>query len=241
LREADLYAPVKAHLEAFGYVVRGEVLDCDVLAHDAQTGQLIAVELKLSLGLPVIYQALGRLAGVDLVYIGVAVPPGARARRNWDGQLRDAIRLCRMLGLGLLSVRNGQVTAHADPTPYTPRKSAARRGRLLSEFNRRSGDHNIGGTNRRPRVTAYREDALRCARALRAEVDGLRPAALRDRCGVARAATILRGNVYQWFEKLGPARYGLTAAGIAALEQYADILAAQDVMTAGGGPATPLP
>jgi hypothetical protein len=222
-RESDLYSPVKAHLEALGYTVRAEVGKCDIVGISGEA--MIAVELKLNFGLSVLYQALQRLPSFDLVYIAVAVPEGHRARANWDAQTPDASRLCRMLGLGLLSVRNGKVVAHADPVPYQPRKRPKLRARLLSEFVRRSGDHNLGGTNRRPRMTAYREDALACARVL-AE-GALKAAAVRDAAGVAKASAILRGDVYGWFEKVARGTYVLTPAGQAALVQYADVVAAR--------------
>ncbi len=232
--EADLYAPVKAHLEACGYAVRGEVGHCDIVAWDEANQALVAVELKRGFGLPVLYQALSRFAAADLVYVGVAVPDGARARANWDGQVPDAIKLCRMLGIGLLSVRHGAVTVHADPGPYAPRKFAARRGRLLGEFKRRSGDHNVGGSSSRPRMTAYREDALRCARLLREAGGTMRPVTLRDQAGVAKAAMMLRRDVYGWFEKVSRGQYGLTEAGHAALALYADVVATQAALSAAG-------
>ncbi len=231
--EADLYAPVKAHLEAQGYAIRGEVGHCDMVGWDAGQETLVVVELKRSFGLAVLYQALRRMAAADLVYVGVGVPEGAKARRNWDAQLPEATRLCRMLGLGLLSIRHNAVVVHADPGPFAPRKFPARRGRLLSEFNRRSGDHNIGGTTRRPRMTAYREDALRCARLL-AEAGGpRRPAQLRDAAGVPKAAAMLRRNVYGWFENPSRGLYTLSPAGAAALALHADVIAAQAISPAG--------
>ncbi len=93
---------------------------------------MLAVELKLSFGLPVLYQALRRLPSVDLVYVAVAVPEGRAARRNWDARVPDAVRLCRMLGIGLLSVRNGTIVAHADPGPYQPRKQHKQRATSCS-------------------------------------------------------------------------------------------------------------
>src|ERR1700712_975322 len=106
-RESDLYRPVKRHLEALGYTVRGEVGKCDVVGVSGDS--MVAVELKLTWGLPVLYQALQRLPSVDMVYVAVAVPEGRRARGNWDAQVPDATRLCRMLGVGLLSVRAGAI------------------------------------------------------------------------------------------------------------------------------------
>lgn len=225
IRESDLYAPIKAHLEDLGYSVKGEVGKCDMVAVCGDT--MIAVELKLSFGLPVLYQALERLPGVDFVYVGVAVPEGRKARANWDAQVPQATRLCRMLGVGLLSLRDGLIVVHADPAPYQPRKHAKKRAKLLGEFNRRSGDHNVGGTTKRPRVTAYREDALRCARALYGH-DRRRAVEVRDATGLQKASAILRTNVYGWFEKLDRGIYALSDSGREALVQYADVIAAQE-------------
>lgn len=232
--EADLYAPVKAHLEACGYTVRGEVGHCDIVGWNETHALLVAVELKRSFGLPVLHQAVRRLAMVDHVYVGVAIPEGKRARATWDAQLRDTIRICRMLGIGLLSIRHGDVIVHVDPAPYAPRKFPARRGRLLGEFQRRSGDHNVGGSSSRPRMTAYREDALRCAHQMRAADAGLRVALVRDSSGVARAATLMHRNVYGWFEKVGRGQYRLTPGGQTALERYSDVVAAQVALNAAG-------
>jgi hypothetical protein len=223
-RESDLYAPVKHHLEALGYMVRGEVGKCDVVAVSGDI--MVVVELKLSFGLGVLYQALQRLPSVDLVYVGVAVPGGRTARRNWDAQVPDATRLCRMLGVGLLSVRDGNVVVHADPSPYQPRRQPKHRARLLSEFVRRTGDHNLGGTSKRPRVTAYREEALDCA-SLLASQGAMKAAAVRKATGVQKASNILRDDVYGWFEKVERGTYAIAAAGRIALVQYADVLAAR--------------
>jgi hypothetical protein len=223
-RESDLYAPIKHHLESLNFTVRGEVGRCDIVAISGET--MLAVELKLSFGLPVLYQALQRLASVDLVYIAVAVPEGRAARRNWDARLPDAVRLCRMLGLGLLSVRNGMVSTHAEPGPYQPRKQPGQRAKLLGEFTRRTGDHNLGGTTRRPRMTAYREDALMCASLLAAN-GAMQAAAVRDATGIKTAGTVLRNNVYVWFEKIARGTYAVTPRGQSALETHADVLAAR--------------
>ena len=215
---------MKQHLEAAGYVVRGEVGRCDIVGVHGDV--IVAVELKLSFGLTVLYQALRRLPAVDLVYVAVAVPDGRVARRNWDTQAADATRLCRRLGVGLLSVRNGDVVVHADPGPYQPRRQPKQRVRLLSEFTRRSGDHNLGGTTKRPRVTAYREDALACADVL-VRLGAMKGAAVRDATGVARASVILRDDVYGWFAKISRGTYDIAPNGRSALVLFADVVAAR--------------
>ena len=219
--ESALYEPVKRHLEALGYTVRGEVGLCDVVGVLGES--VVAVELKVTFGLTVLYQALRRLPLVDLAYVAVAVPEGRRARVSWDAQVPDAIRLCRMLGVGLVSIRNGDVVVHVDPAPYQPRKQPKRRARLLSEFGRRTGDHNQGGTNRRPRVTAYREEALACASVL-ASHGAMRASAVREATGVVKAGIILRTDVYGWFIKVARGIYDLSPGGHTALKRYADVL-----------------
>ena len=226
--EADLYPPLKEFLESKGFTVRAEVGKCDIVAvrRERDGDLMVAVEMKVAFGLPVIYQALERLPGVDMVYVAVGVPEGRKARGNWDGLVPKAERLCRMLGIGMLSVRNGLVVVHVDPGPYQPRKVPKSREKLLGEFSRRSGDHNVGGTTKRPRVTAYREDALRCAGMLSGR-GALRPAALRDALELPKVASLLRTNVYGWFDRKGPGLYAISPAGEEALVQYADVVATQ--------------
>ena len=94
---------------------------------------------------------------------------------------------------------------------------------MIDEFARRSGDGNIGGRNRTPIVTAYREDALRCARVL---ADGPMPLkALRAATGVADAAAIMQRDVYGWFLRLSRGTYALSERGREALGQFAETVA----------------
>ncbi len=217
MREADLYAPIKAHLEAQGYTVKAEIGDCDVMARRGDE-QPVVVELKLTFSLALVMQGVARQRMFDHVYLAVPVS----SDRGWVLRYKDIVTLCRRLGLGLLAVNvgKGSVEAHLDPGPYAPRKVAAKAGRLIREFDRRVGDPNTGGTTRSKRMTAYRQDALRMACCLR---DGgpSRPAALARAAGVDRAAAILRADHYGWFEKLGPATYALTPRGHQALVDHA--------------------
>lgn len=91
----------------------------------------------------------------------------------------------------------------------------------MAEFKRRVGDPNLGGSTRTPIVTAYRQDALRCARAL---VDGpLALSALRERGAPADVAAILQRDVYGWFRRLRRGVYELTEAGRAGLDRFAHV------------------
>ena len=164
MREEDLYPALKRFLEAQGYVAKAEIGACDIMAVRGEEPPVV-VEMKLTFSLSLVMQGVARQALFDHVYLAVPVS-GAK---GWKLRYRDVIALCRRLGLGLLAVNGDLVEPHLDPAPYAPRKNARRVGALLKEFHKRVGDPNRGGTSGVKRMTAYRQDALRCAMALRAE------------------------------------------------------------------------
>lgn len=220
-RETDLYPPIKAFLEAQDYAVKGEVAGADVVAVRGDDPPVI-VELKLRFSLALFHQAAERLRVTNAVYIAVA-----RGGSGFAAALKRNLGLCRRLGLGLLTVRlaDGFVEAHLDPGPYAPRPAAAKRARLLREFARRAGDPSQGGARPGAVMTAYRQDALRCLAVLAAE-GPLKAAEAARRADVPRAGRILLDDHYGWFERVAKGVYALTPNGRAALDAYADALAA---------------
>jgi hypothetical protein len=224
--EAALYLPVKQFLEQQGYEVKGEVRGCDLVARRGDEPPLI-VELKLRFNLPLVLQGIDRLQLTERVYL--AVPrPERRARGGALAPERPEIRkLCRRLGLGLILVGLSRKTLEVleEPRPYRPRQAKLRALRLVEEFSQRLGDANVGGAVGVPLVTAYRQDALRCARML-ALSGPMRLGSLRAAAGVPRAARILQRNVYGWFARLERGIYGLTPEGDQALSRFADALSA---------------
>lgn len=204
MAETDLYLPVKRLLERQGYTVKAEVKSCDVVGVRG-TEPPVIVELKTALSLQLFYQAIDRLSLSGQVYIAVARPK--------RGVTTDALKLCRRIGIGLIVVAaSGNVDVLADPLPYTPRINTRRRALLLKEFQAREGDPNLGGSAGRKLMTAYRQDAIRCAAHLSAQG----PCRVRDikaATGVARTANILRDNHYGWFEKIERGVYAMTEAG----------------------------
>ena len=220
--EAALYGPVKRFLERLGYEVKGEVRGCDVVARRGDEPAVI-VELKLRFNLALVLQGVDRLALSERVYVAVPRPP-----RSARGLVPDAPRirrLCRRLGLGLILVGRDTVTVVEEPMPYRPRPAHQRAARLILEFERREGDMNVGGSRRAPIVTAYRQDALRCARALAAN-GPMRLEELRAATGVADAARMLQRDVYGWFTRLGRGIYTISDRGREALGQFAEAVAA---------------
>lgn len=214
MKEADLYPPLKTFLEAQGYEVKAEIGACDIMAVRGEEPPVI-VEMKLSFSLGLVLQGVQRQALFDTVYLAVPVP-----KKGWPARYKDIVSLCRRLGLGLLAVDPGAgVDAHLDPGPYLPRRNTARAGRLLREFQRRVGDPNQGGTTGVKRMTAYRQDALRCLAALAA--GPLKGADVAHRAGVARATGLMRADHYGWFERVALGIYGLSPKGRRALSDHA--------------------
>jgi hypothetical protein len=219
--ETELYAPVKAFLEAQGYAVKGEVHRCDLVAVRGEEAPVV-VELKRRFTLDLVLQGVDRLALTDLVYL--AVPQPGRRVSGPSPLDADVKKLCRRLGLGLLIVDPARADEHRvtvllDPVPYTPRKDKKRTTRLLGEHARRVGDPNRGGSTRVPLVTAYRQDALRCARLLREGPLTVR--ALRAAGAPKDVGAILQRDVYGWFERVERGTYRLTPAGIAGMDSFA--------------------
>lgn len=229
MKEEELYRPVKDFLEAQGFQVKAEINHCDLVAVRGAEPAVV-VELKLSLNLEVLLQAVDRTRVSELVY--VAVPEaGARARLSSRSARRAIKRLFRMLGLGLLTVGfrtpagkpRGvpRIEVLVEPAPYAPRKSLRQQRRLEREFHARVGDFNTGGTHRTHRLTAYRQDALMCARFL-GEHGTSAPLAVKKATGVERAGQLLYRNVYGWFRRPRTGCYELSQSGLDALVLYAE-------------------
>lgn len=212
--ETALYLPVKRFLETLGFSVKGEIGSCDLLAlKDGEPPIVVVCELKLQFNLELVLQGVDRAPMADEIWL--AGPLSARGKgREGDRRFRD---LCRRLGFGLLAVDgNGGVHVLLSPESPAPRRNAKRRSRLVAEHRRRRGDPATGGATRQPIMTAYRQEALRCALAL--ETGPKRPKDLRPAC--PNAQKILHRNVYGWFASPARGTYELTPAGFEALKRW---------------------
>lgn len=228
--ETSLYLPVKSFLERLGFEVKGEVLGCDLVAlRDGEAEAVIIGELKQSFTLELVLQAVDRSAAADEVWLAVKASSRGRGREH-DSRVR---KLCRLCGFGLLSVLPmGGVEVIVEPVPWKPRHDGRRRSRIVAEHRRRRGDPALGGSTRRPIMTAYRQRTLAMAQALAS--GPLRP---RDLASLAPdAPAILVRNVYGWFDRPARGLYCLSEAGHAALEAWKDHLppvAAEDRSSSG--------
>jgi hypothetical protein len=222
-RETELYLPLKSFLETQGFKVAGEVNSCDLVA--ARGDELVIVEMKRMFNLELIFQGVQRQTLSNTVYLAFEEPRG-RARKRW----RQMLRLCKMLGLGMITVRfegrrkaGVRVDVALEPAPYKPRLNPKKRKSLLREFTNRSGDYNTGGCTRRKIMTVYREEALRLAWQLKL-IGPSKVKVLAEAAQSPKAQSILYKNYYGWFEMLGRGKYQLTDAGCAALETYKEVL-----------------
>ncbi|MCP4188594.1 MAG: hypothetical protein GY763_13400 [Gammaproteobacteria bacterium] len=211
MKESDLYLPLKQFLESQDYEVKGEVQDCDVLAVRGEEVPIV-VELKLSLNLNVVLQAVERLSLTSKVYIGIP-----KHCKILNRQHKQIIKLLRMLGLGLVVIDSnhggGSVKVLLDPGEYRPRQSKHRQERLLGEFIKRVGDPNLGGTEKRKGImTAYRQRALEIARFL--EKQGPAKAShIAQTLQQPTARNILYKDVYGWFDRVSLGVYELSPRG----------------------------
>ena len=213
LLETALYLPVKRFLEKLGFVVKGEIGGCDLVALKGENPPIVVVgELKLSFNLELILQAVDRAAICDEVWLAAPLSDRGKGREN-DARFRN---LCRRLGFGMLAVtKSGDVEVIVSPTSLQ-RRDPKKRSRLVTEHRRRKGDPALGGSTRAPIMTAYRQQALACAMALSGG-----PRRVRDlKPEIPDAPKILLHNVYGWFDRAERGIYLLTEAGRAALERW---------------------
>jgi hypothetical protein len=211
--ETALYLPVKRFLENLGFMVKGEVGGCDLVALSGDDPPVVVIgELKLSFNLELVLQAVDRAGAADEVWLAARMSARGKGRES-DSRYRN---LCRRLGFGMLAVTNtGDVEVIVKPAT-TPRRDPKKRSRLVTEHQRRKGDPALGGSTRSPIMTAYRQQALACAAAL-----SQGPRRVRDlKPEIPDAPKILQHNVYGWFDRAERGIYVLTEAGRAALKRW---------------------
>lgn len=226
MKETDLYKPVKELLLADGYNIKAEVSDVDIAA--IKGDELLIVELKTSLNMKLVLQAVKRQRMTDNVYIAIPRPV---YKKRFNKDIRDREYLLRRLSLGLIYVsmeaENPYATVKFSPAPFNMKisrgKTTKKSEKLIKEHNGRSDDYNTGGSVRTKLVTAYRENSLKIAFILK-EKDSMKTKELRDAGCPEKTAEILYKNYYGWFEKIGRAEYRLTKSGEKAIIKYRQVI-----------------
>jgi hypothetical protein len=222
LAETDLAQPLCRWLEEQGYTVRSEVKDCDIAA--LRGDELLIIEIKKSLTLTLVVQAVQRQRMTDTVYVAI---PRPRNKWTWWKESRGVFHLLRRLELGLIlvSASNGgpPVDVIFPPRPLARRKRLPSRRAVLAEISGRIADFNTAGSARTRLVTAYREIAIHiaCCMLPRARIS---PRALRALGTGPKTQSILQTNVYGWFVRKEKGLYALSSRGRKELEDYPQLV-----------------
>ncbi len=226
-KEEELYQPLKIFYQQLGYEVKSEVLHCDLVAIHPENGHTVIVEMKKTFNLALLLQGLERLRlHADVV---LAVERNRKKSGAVNQRFGDLTELCRMLGIGLITVtfyktKSPVIDILCEPGDMPVRnKRRTKAARLQTEFKERSGDYNTGGSTGRKLVTAYREKSLRIAYVL-GKLGEAAPRQIASLTKNPKTAQFLQHNYYGWFERVQRGIYKNTPEGNAALEQYKDVI-----------------
>jgi len=209
-QESDLYEPIKTHLKTLGYEVKGEIKDCDIVAKKGDN--VVIIELKLSLNITLLLQAVDRFNLSDTVYIAVPKQCGI-----YKKQSKQVKKLIKRLGIGLIVVdfqkTQQYVEVVSDPQDYAPRINKRKQSGLLKEFNLRIGDTKKGGSTRsKAGLTAYRQRCIRVAEYLTRHPTA-KGAEINKAIDEPQATLFLRNDYYGWFDKVERGIYQLSDKG----------------------------
>lgn len=214
LQEVDLYAPIEKYFAEQGFDVHGEVNDCDVVAIKKE--QVVIIELKKSLQLEVIMQAVKRQRLTNEVYIAVIAPKISLKSRKKN----DLRHLLRRLEVGLLTVdfteEEPVVTQILSPKPFNKQRSIQQskrsKDKLLAEIAGRHTNLNVGGSHQTEIMTAYREMCVFIACCLN-KFGPMSAKQLKEIGTNEKTYSILYKNYYGWFTRVHQGIYNLTEQG----------------------------
>ncbi|MDP8268106.1 MAG: DUF2161 family putative PD-(D/E)XK-type phosphodiesterase [Candidatus Tenebribacter davisii] len=220
MKESDLFAPLKNYLESNGYKVRAEVRNCDITA--TKGDELIIIELKLSANLQLLIQAADRQYITDSVY--VAIPkPAKRTNKRWKGILHILKRL--ELGLIYVDIDNliNPVEIVFHPIEFQRRKFKHRKKAIIKEVENRSQNLNVGGSNKKKIITAYKENMIQIAVYLN-KLGATSPKILREYNSGEKTLSILYSNFYGWFQRVDRGIYDITMKGKNELKKFPGLI-----------------
>lgn len=228
--EADLYEPIQAYFMKEGFNVHAEVKDCDVVAVKADV--LCIIELKLSLNITLLMQAVKRQRITPNVYIAIPRPNYSLRKRKW----RDLVHLTRRLELGLILVSFGEKMSHVqvihEPGPFDQQRSYQQskkmRESLIKEVNSRKSNANIGGTHQQKVMTAYKENCIQIAYLLD-KFGPMSARSLRKYETGEKTYSILYENYYKWFQRVSRGVYDLTDLGRREYREHQDVVKLYEV------------
>ncbi len=208
MKEADMFPMLKQHFEQLNYKVNAEVKSCDLTA--IKDGELIVVEMKTSLNITLLYQALERKKLTPYVFIAIPKP-----KRDLRKNLHKMKNLLSKLQIGLIVVDivNKDVIRYLEPEEDGAKLNYKKKSQVLKEIGKREVDENIGGINKTKILTGYKElgISLCCVMSLEKEIT---THDLRNKYGFDKDVTgYLNKNFFAWFHKVGRGKYILSSRG----------------------------
>ncbi len=224
--EEDLSKPVTDFLIKQGYDVRCEVNSCDIAAVKGE--EILIVELKKSLSIELLLQAVKRQKISDLVYVAIPKPKKLTGRGKWQ----DICHLIKRLELGLilvsLSGKKQSVEVAVEPTKFdrvkSIRASSKKRESLLKEIKGRSSNLNKGGICGQKIITSYRESAVYIA-CLLEKFGNMSSKQLKLKgSNPEKTYSILYSNHYEWFDKVEKGIYSLNKKGREEKEKFKELV-----------------
>jgi len=212
-KETDLYEPIKNLLTQQGFTVRGEVKGCDIAAVKDEI--LWIVEMKLSINLKLVLQAVERQTATDWVFVAIPRPRKAR-----DSTYTQFQRLLKKLQIGLITVALDSPTKLAEIVLF-PEGRSDKTNKTSQTLRREIAGRTLDTTGGSKGIvnTAYRERSVRIACLLEAHGD-LSAKELTNTYGCEKDAySILRQNHYNWYNKIARGRFQLSSTGHSYLQE----------------------
>ncbi|MBQ2752689.1 MAG: hypothetical protein IJF29_01070 [Firmicutes bacterium] len=202
MKEYELYDPLKEKFEKLGYSVRGEVKNCDLVAE--KDGRFVAVEMKTSFNLKLVYQALERRKLAEEVYVCIPRPKTGARSRSW----RNMTELLKELKIGLITIAMDSPLKMVEvviESGERERKGKKAEG-LKKEFEGRNLDLNTGGVNKTKLITAYREKSIKMASLAVIKNEVSLKEARELGCDESEVKTF-GSNHYGWFDRVRTSVY----------------------------------
>lgn len=215
MRETDLYLPIKKLYEEMGFQVKAEVNNADITA--VKDKDVVIIEMKTSFTIKLMYQATQRQRITDKVYVAIPKPNYKTYRSKG---FKEKMYLLKRLHIGLVLVgEEAKIEFHPKSFDMTisQRTAKKKRAKHLKEFSDRMGAINTGGTTKTKIMTAYKEQCLLIADALKTPKSIKE---LKNELGFEKTSSILQKNYNNWFVRVSRGVYQVTDEGTSALNKY---------------------
>lgn len=219
--EEELSKPLEDFLIKKGFLIRCEIKNCDMVAQRDE--KYYCIELKKTLSVDLLCQAVERKKMVDGVFICIPAPKYGIGSRNFKNKLK----LLKELNIGLIIIymlsKDRIVEIVSTPKIKENNKKGKKRELLIKEFDGRTGNYNRAGISKKKIITAYREKCLLVAKLLN-EYGKSSPAELIRRGAPSKTQNILYKNYYRWFNRIDRGLYEISLSGKKAIDDFSAIL-----------------